>query len=483
MAKKIEKHFGAVQPDKTKREVVRKANELVEARYKFDIWETRLFLKFLSLLNRDEDQFQEYYKFYLTDFVKDFKLENAHATYKSIEQAGYEMVKKVVTLDAKDEGRKARVYTGLFTEFIITDEDDSQNYVKISVSKWLRPYLVALKDRYLSYDLSNVAFLSSPYYVRIYELLKQYEKIGHRRFTIEDLKFKMELENKYKSYGHFKQDIIEPAKRNIGAYCDINFEYEEIKKGRKVVELVFHIYAKREKSTTAASFPKESGFPSATVKTTQTVLPLEKTIPPAETPDWLKPYVEMLAKEWAVNPTYFVAKAIGKTEKALQNAISFTRERIKTGKVENPAGLFLDALDKGYTSVAQRKSEELAQKRQFNVELKQRINELEQYKANKLLERTQAINDKIRLLVAADASIREAAFEAIKTSDNGYFKKILLRFDNAPTPTDFRKDDLLRGAVIEEIQKQNLAHFKPIYLEFEPQIKDIERQILTLKMQ
>ena len=258
MAKKKEKEVNLVQAERTKKEIVRKANELVEARYKFDIWETRLFLKFLTLLDREEEQFQEYYKFYLTDFVKDFKLENARATYKSIEQAGAEMVKKVVTLDAKDEGRKARVYTGLFTEFIITDEDDSQNYAKISVSKWLRPYLVALKDRYLSYDLNNIAYLSSPYYVRIYELLKQYEKIGHRRFTVDDLKFKMELENKYKSYGHFKQDIIEPAKRNIGQYCDISFEYEEVKKGRKVVELLFRIYPKKEKATELISVARNT---------------------------------------------------------------------------------------------------------------------------------------------------------------------------------------------------------------------------------
>ena len=473
MSKKKENWVNLWSPEKTKKEMVRKANELVEARYKFDIWETRLFLKFLSLLDREEEQFQEYYKFYLTDFVKDFKLENAHATYKSIEQAGYEMVKKVITLESKDEGRKARVYTGLFTEFIITDEDDSQNYAKISVSKWLRPYLVALKDRYLSYDLSNIAYLSSPYYVRIYELLKQYEKIGHRRFSVEDLKFKMELENKYKSYGHFKQDIIEPAKRNIDAYCDINFEYEEIKKGRKVVELVFHIYAKNEKKQ--ANTPQK-GEQIGAVATPQ--YPLLNI----ELPDWLVAFADKLNKEWSVNTDQFKIKANGKTEKEVQNAITFTQERIKMGKVENPAGLFLDALDKGYTSKAQRKSEELEQKKQDKAERLHRLKELEQLKLEKLTERAKAINDQIRVLVKKDEAVREAAFEAIKTSSNGYYKKLLLRFNNSPTSTDFREDELLRGAVIEEIQKQNLGSFTPIYQIFEPQIKDIERQIISLKM-
>ncbi|MBL7818840.1 MAG: replication initiation protein [Saprospiraceae bacterium] len=473
MAKKKEKWANPTLSGNPKKEIVRKANELVEARYRFDIWETRLFLKFLSLLGREEEEFKEYYKFYLTDFVKDFKLENAHATYKSIEQAGHEMVKKVITLESKDEGRKARVYTGLFTEFIITDEDDSQNYAKISVSKWLRPYLVALKDRYLSYDLSNIASLSSPYYVRIYELLKQYEKIGHRRFTVEDLKFKMELENKYKSYGHFKQDIIEPAKRNIEAYCDIVFEYEEIKKGRKVVELLFHISSKKEKKQPITVSKEES---SSNIVTPQYF------VPPVEFPDWLTAIGDKLNKDWLVNTDQLKLKALGKTEKDVQNAIAFTQERIKLGKVENPAGLFLDALEKGYISKAQKKSEEQEQKKREKTERLRLLKELEQLKLEKLAERARAINEQIRVLVKNDESIREAAFEAIKTSSNGYYKKLLLKFNNAPTPTDFREDELLRGAVIDEIQKQNIESFKPIYQLFDTQIKSLEIQIQALKI-
>ena len=116
------------------------------------------------------------------------------------------------------------------------------------------------------------------------------------------------------------------------------------------------------------------------------------------------------------------------------------------------------------------------------MERLQLLKTLEVMKAEILTERAKAINDKIRELIAQDESIREAAFETIKGSSNGYYKKILLKFDNAPTAEDFRQDDLLRGAVIEEIQKQNRAAFTTTYQIFESQIKDVERQILTLKM-
>jgi hypothetical protein len=40
--------------------IIRKANELVEARYKFDIWETRVFAHLLTLIKRDDADLKRY---------------------------------------------------------------------------------------------------------------------------------------------------------------------------------------------------------------------------------------------------------------------------------------------------------------------------------------------------------------------------------------------------------------------------------------
>ena len=40
--------------------LVRKSNDLIEARYKFDLWETRFFLSVLAKVRKDDDDFSVY---------------------------------------------------------------------------------------------------------------------------------------------------------------------------------------------------------------------------------------------------------------------------------------------------------------------------------------------------------------------------------------------------------------------------------------
>ena len=52
----------------------------------------------------------------------------------------------------------------------------------------MKPFLLSLKSHFTTYDVRNILKLPSTYSVRIYELLKQYEKIGKRRFDLQELK-------------------------------------------------------------------------------------------------------------------------------------------------------------------------------------------------------------------------------------------------------------------------------------------------------
>lgn len=83
--------------------------------------------------------------------------------------------------------------------------------------------------------------LQSSYSVRIYELLKQYEKIGKRTFSIDDLKETLAVMDKYPLYANFKQRIIMKAQEDLEAFTDIRFTFEEIKKGRSIHSIVFNI--------------------------------------------------------------------------------------------------------------------------------------------------------------------------------------------------------------------------------------------------
>jgi plasmid replication initiation protein len=216
---------------------------LVEARYKFDIWEMRIFLEMLAKIRSEDSDFMDY-KIYLKDFVKDFFLQDNKNTYRLVKDAAKKLMGKLIEAKInRGDGKMEDFISPVVTSFKGRDQDNEEaSYIKLSFHPDMRPFLLELKERYLTYEFRNVANLSSSYYVRIYELLKQYEKIGKRKMSVEGLKAMLGIESEYKSYGHFKDKILEKSKINLLKYTDIRFEYEEITNGtRKVIDLMFYI--------------------------------------------------------------------------------------------------------------------------------------------------------------------------------------------------------------------------------------------------
>lgn len=130
---------------------------------------------------------------------------------------------------------------------------------EFEISGKLRKYLVQLKENFTSYQLQNIPKLNSAYSIRIYELLISYRKIGKRKFTVEDLKSKIGCN--YELYGHFKKKALLKAQQDLRDHTNIRFEFEEIKNGRKVVELQFYIYPnkpEKQSSQTVLAFLDDS---------------------------------------------------------------------------------------------------------------------------------------------------------------------------------------------------------------------------------
>ena len=302
--------------------LVRKANELVEARYKFDIWEMRIFLEMLARIRSEDRDFMDY-KIYLKDFVKDFFLQDNKNTYRLVKDAAKKLMGKLIeTKINRGDGKMEDFISPVVTSFKGRDQDNEEaSYIKLSFHPDMRPFLLELKERYLTYEFRNVANLSSSYYVRIYELLKQYERIGKRKMSVEGLKAMLGIELEYKSYGHFKDKILEKSKLNLSKYTDIQFDYEEITNGtRKVVELIFYIrrnvpeYRPELKEQVGFEVrspikaPLPELFDRKEVAIEEAEILEESITKPAST--WLDEYVDVLRKKWHISPSSFILKAI-----------------------------------------------------------------------------------------------------------------------------------------------------------------------------
>ena len=219
------------KPDE--KQLVVKSNCLVEASYKLTIQEQRIILLMASMVKPEDEDFQ-IYRIKIKDFLDLVGIKD---------QGKYPEIKKITrTLRSREliihkPGSELQIGWLSSAEYF-----DGKGYVELEFSPKLKPYLLKLKEFFTSYQLKNVIQLKSVYSIRIYELLKQYEKIGKRDMELDELRYILGIEDKkYPMYANLKQKILNPAQKELEEKTDLSFKFEELKEGRKVKAIRFLI--------------------------------------------------------------------------------------------------------------------------------------------------------------------------------------------------------------------------------------------------
>jgi len=328
--------------------IIRKSNSLVEARYKSDIWETRIFTKMLMSIDKNDHDFKKY-KIYLKDIVEDFGLKSNKEAYPLLRQGARKLMRKVFYIPYEVDGVErlfeAPILTGL--DSAVTDGravTDDHLYIEVSFAPEMKPFLIQLKTQFTMYDVRNILKLPSTYSIRIYELLKQYEKIGKRKFEIKELKRIIgvieELENidgkksfkdNYPLYGNFRQRVLLKAQKDLKKYTDIEFSFEPKKTGRRITALIF-IITKND--------PQQSVSNRKNKTDKKTISPEGKSVIIKENSSQQE-LIGKLYKQVAIWVTKDVVTSWVEMypEDQIRKGITYTLEQLKKGKdINNVAG-------------------------------------------------------------------------------------------------------------------------------------------------
>jgi len=210
-----------------------KSNNLVEASYRLTAVEQKIILTLVSVIKKEDKEFQRY-RFKTSNFLALLGIQD-QSKYKEIPEIAEGLMKKIITIQ---EGKNTLKVAWLSGVKVLNGE----GIVEMEFSPYLKPYLLQLKDKFTSYKLKAVIQLKSAYSVRFYELLKQYEKIGERTFELKKLRYILAIkENEYILYSDFKKRAILKAQQELKSKTDILFDFEEIKKNKKVIGIKFII--------------------------------------------------------------------------------------------------------------------------------------------------------------------------------------------------------------------------------------------------
>lgn len=221
--------------------VVSKSNIIIQqSRYSLSMQEQKALAYICSLIKPTDTTLT--YEFNILDFCAVLGITHSGKNYSDIKRTLKNLVSKVMWL--KLDNDTETTVNWLSKVYI----NKHQGICKIILDNDLAPYLLNLREKFLSYGLYNVLALRSKYSLRLYELLKSYLYLNNKTFKIDELKELLMLgSSSSKSYSEFKvfnRNIIKKSINEINELTDLYVTYNTIKIGHFVSAINFTIKEK-----------------------------------------------------------------------------------------------------------------------------------------------------------------------------------------------------------------------------------------------
>lgn len=219
--------------------IIEKSSFLVEIKSNnISLQELRFLCIYLSKINA-RDVSTRCVRFPLSDFQKIMNI--GRMNMKHFKKAVNGLLGKVVHMPIDNGGLSS---FQLFKKVTLFKDDSDNWYVEIDAHDDSLPLFFNLKGNYLKYELWNVLNLKSVNQLRMYELLKRYEKLGVYEIKMSDLREYFCLEpTQYTALKDFKNRILDSCQKSLFENTDICYTYEHGKTGRggKWLTIIFHI--------------------------------------------------------------------------------------------------------------------------------------------------------------------------------------------------------------------------------------------------
>lgn len=228
--------------------VVTRRNDLLEAKYRLTLQEQRFMLWVLSSISPDDADFQTY-RVKIKDLA-DIIGVNDKDFYARMKATTKKVMGRVIEIHKDGEEH-------LMPLINRATYNRGKGTVDVRLDELLREYLVQLKDNFTTIRLKYAFQLSSTYALRVYELLVQYRKVGHRRISVEDLRRMLDIaDGEYARWSNFDMRVLRPAQAEINTKTDIRFEYEKLKQGRKITHIRFVMQPNADRDDTPTLLPE-----------------------------------------------------------------------------------------------------------------------------------------------------------------------------------------------------------------------------------
>lgn len=262
---------------KNKNELVVKSNRLIEASYRLTLAEQRIVLLAITEARRTQTGLSEANELEIraTDYAETFNIQENQA-YEQTKEASQTLFHRYVILRGIDPktGKEDKLTVRWVSSIRYVD---GAGTIYLRFAHDMVPYITRLEKEFTPYRLEKVANMSSPYAIRMYELLAQWGGIGQREIELAWLRKILMVENEYTAIKDLKKRVIDVAISQINEFSDLSASYTQRKTGRVVTHLIFSFKPKEEskpepEKTAAEPKSVKPGFDKSTATSEEQVI-------------------------------------------------------------------------------------------------------------------------------------------------------------------------------------------------------------------
>ena len=210
-----------------------KSNYLIQkSSFALSAQQQKIMLYIISQIEPSDDDFK-FYEFKITDFCRITGIEAEGNIYKALRDNIESIAKKFVWIESP-EGNSVSLR---WIDKIQINK--TQGLLSIRLDEDLKPYLLNLKSNFTKYELIYALNLKSKYAIRLYEYLKSilYDKRTTYKIKMSIAEFYLIFNSNYQQFKSFNTRVLQPAYKEINEKTDLIFDYELIKKFKKVEEI------------------------------------------------------------------------------------------------------------------------------------------------------------------------------------------------------------------------------------------------------
>ena len=227
-------------------ELVVKSNDLINASYNLGVVEQRLLLLCIIAARKKDRVLSPSDIFYIhaSEYIEQFDVDRSVA-YRALAEGIKGIYDSEIKLTSKNSRKKINIRWCWKAEY---DEDHAT--VGVAFTDDVIPLISALEQRFTSYDIDQIAKLTSKYAIRLYELVIAWRSINKTPvFELEDFRNKLGLSvSEYKTMSNFNSNVLNIAIQQINKFTDIKIKVHKHKKGVRIVGFSFELTQRKMKN-------------------------------------------------------------------------------------------------------------------------------------------------------------------------------------------------------------------------------------------